>query len=62
MGFQEKSAGSALLIRVLAILATIILLAMPHLAKKLVERFSATSFATAVIAQNKEVFDRLAEM
>ncbi len=62
MGVRENGSGGELLIRVLAILATIVLLTMPHVAKKLVERFSASNFATAVIAQNKEAFDRLAEM
>jgi hypothetical protein len=62
MGAEDSGFGAALLIRVLAFLATIVLLAMPYLARKLVEKFSATSFATAVIAQNKEVFDRLADM
>lgn len=59
---QGNGFSSELLVRLLTILATIALLAMPFLARKLVEKFTPTSFAAAVIAQNKEAFDRLAEM
>ena len=62
MSIRMTGFTTALLVRLLTVLATIALLAMPHIAKKLVEKFSASDFATAVIAQNKEVFDRLAEM
>lgn len=62
MSVRMPAFSSALLVKLLTILATIALLAMPHIAKKLVEKFSASDFAAAVIAQNKEVFDRLAEM
>jgi Tfp pilus assembly protein FimT len=59
---QGNPFSSELLVRVLAILATIALLAMPFLARKLIERFTPADFATAVIAQNREAFKRLAEM
>ncbi len=43
-------------------MAAIALLTMPFIAKKLIEKFDTNNFATAVIAQNKEAFERLAEM
>ncbi len=54
--------SDAPVVRVLTVLATIALLAMPFLARQLVERFSDSTFAEAVISQNKDAFDRLAEM
>ncbi len=62
MSIRMAESTSTLLVRLLTILATIALLAMPYVAKRLVEKFSTSDFAAAVIAQNKEVFDRLAEM
>ncbi len=62
MSVHETGITSTRLVRLLAVLAAIALLAMPFIAKKLIEKFDTSNFATAVIAQNKEAFDRLAEM
>ncbi len=62
MGLRVAVSSDALIVRVLTVLASIALLAMPFLARRLVERFSDSTFAEAVISQNKDAFDRLAEM
>ena len=62
MGIRVAVSSEALIVRVLTVLASIALLAMPSLAKRFVEAFSDSSFAEAVISQNKDAFDRLAEM
>lgn len=62
MGIRIAISPDTLLVRVLSVLAAMALLAMPLLAKRLVEQFSDNTFAEAVIAQNKPAFDRLAEM
>ena len=48
----------------LLIVFAVMALVVPRLAQRLrlVESFSAENFALAVLAQNKEVFDRLADM
>ncbi len=47
--------SDALIVRVLTVLASIALLAMPFLARRLVERFSDSTFAEAVISQGLHV-------
>lgn len=62
MGARVAISSDAPVIRVLTVLASIALLAMPFLARHFVEKFSDSTFAEAVISQNKDAFDRLAEM
>jgi len=53
-----------LMVGFLLIVFAVMALLVPRLAQRLrlVESFSAENFALAVLAQNKEVFDRLADM
>ncbi len=62
MSLHGAGIASSFFVRLLAVLAAIALLTMPFVAKKLIEKFDTSNFATAVIAQNKQAFDRLAEM
>ncbi len=62
MGTEATGYSGNLLLKLLALVVTIALLSMPHVAKKVIERFNASNFASAVVAQNREAFERLAEM
>lgn len=56
--------GGGFVARLLTVSVAIVFMVMPRLARrlKLVENFSAENYALAVVARNREVFDKLAEM
>jgi len=60
----RTNAAGSFVAKLLTVTVAVVFLVMPRLAQrlKLVEKFSAENFALAVVARNREVFDKLAEM
>ncbi len=59
---RDGTAGPIAIIVFLVAVATLLVILVPLLGKRVIEKFEAENFATAVMAQNKEAFEKLARM
>ncbi len=61
-GHTQAAMRNVLIAVIVSLVAILLVILIPRLGKKAIEKFKAETFASAVLAQNPKVFERLAEM